>query len=83
MRASLRVVRCYDVEIGGLGGITGRGDAGRESGAGGGDDAGDLDLDAPVEVGLGCLKTGDAGLQGGGFTLGGIALGLERVDFGG
>ena len=70
------------VEVGGLSGITGWGDAGWQRGAGGGDDAGDLGLDAGVEICLRRLEIRNAGLQGSGFTLGCIALGFERVDFG-
>ena len=71
------------VEFRGLGGIAGGSDAGRNHGAGGGDNAGNLGLDAGVEIGLCRLQFRDAGLQGGGIGVRRIALGLERVDFGG
>ena len=70
------------VEFGGLGGVAERGHAGGQRGAGGGDDAGHLGLDAGVEIGLRRLESGDAGLKGGGFSLGTVAFGAEGFEVG-
>ena len=71
------------VKVGGLGGIARGSDAGWQRGAGGCDNAGDLGLDAGVEISLRRLEFGDPRLQRGGIGGRRIALGAERFEIGG